>query len=317
MEFTAVGQCKMRRLCEWLVKAGVDSVTIANPYIALWLKKNYPNLSLAVSVIAQVDSLKRAKFWEGLGVEIITFPGPVVNRNFGLIKLLRKSLKCKIQLIANNPCLPNCPTSANHHTMLSHASQSWHRCKGYVFDYYLVMCRLNRLKEPVNFIRSDWIRPEDVHIYEGLGVDSIKLVDRRAPADMILRITEAYLKRRYEGNLADLFPTFLGKTFNAHRGWVRKTGFLARILFMDPVKIIKLSQLLSKLEVFIDNRQLDGYLENIPQDCSFVTCQDCGYCEAAADKAVKIDASYRNDMILQYEKAIDMISKNSFFLGRV
>lgn len=305
MEFTAIGQRRMRRLCEWLVKVGVDSVTIANPYVALWIKKNYPSLSLSVSVIAHVDSLNRAKFWEGLGVDKITFPAPVVNRNFQLIKLLRKLVKCKIQLIANNPCLQNCPTSVYHHAMLSHASQDWHACKGWVFDYYLVMCRLKRIREPVNFIRSDWIRPEDIQIYQDLGIDSIKLVDRRAPTDMITKIIKAYMNRRYEGNLLDLFPTFYGKTFNSHQGWLGKISILTRILKFNPIRVMRYSRLLDKIEVHIDNRGLDGFLQSILGHCGHLSCDLCGYCQRTAEKVVTIDQGYLQKALKEYAEAVD------------
>lgn len=307
LEFSRLGQKRIRCLMDWLVKIGVDSVTVANPFLTMLIKKNYPFMPTAASVIAKVDSVNKAKFWEGLGAERIAFPAPIVNRNFALLKLLRKSVKCKIQLIANDACLCNCPTYNNHYLMNSHASQNWHRCRGYMFDYYIIMCRYRRLKDPVNLIRSSWIRPEDVSFYEDLGVDSIKLVDRRLPTNVIMKILDAYLNRSYEGNLIDLFHTLQGRTFNANKRWVNKLFYLGNYFSMNPVKILKFSQLLSKMEIFIDNNQLDGFLKNIPKECDLNSCDTCGYCKMITARAVKIDSDYLKNMLIQHKEVIDSL----------
>ncbi|MDD5518519.1 MAG: U32 family peptidase [Candidatus Omnitrophica bacterium] len=312
LELTREGQKKFRRLLGWIVDAGVDAVTVAVPYLAMWVKKNYPSLSITVSALANVDSLSKAIFWDDLGVEKITFPGPVINRNFSLIRELKKTIKSKVQLIANNACLANCPEYINHALMNSHASQGWHSCRGYMFDYHLIMCRLKRLEDPVNFIRSDWIRPEDIDFYEGLGVDSIKLVDRRLPSDMLARIINAYVQRSYSGNLLDLFHTFQGKSFSAHKGWIYKLFHLSLYLPADAFRLLKFSRLLSKLEVYIDNKQLDGFIENIPGKCDLISCAPCGYCRRAAVRAVKIDPVYRKAMLDKYAAAMHDIFRGSF-----
>ena len=312
LELTAPGQKRIRRLCDWLMIAGVDSVTIASPYLAVWIKRNYPSLAISASVIAEVDTLSRAKFWEDTGVYKITFPGPAVNRDFELIQQLRKAVKCRVQLIANNACLRNCATQLNHHVLLSHASQSWHECRGYAFDYCVLMCREKRLRDPVHFLRSDWIRPEDIRLYDDLGVDSIKLVDRRSPTDTILRICEAYLNRSYNGNLLDLFPTFHGTTFNVHRGWAYKLLLLGNLLGLHPFKTVQYATLFSKLEIEIDNTKLNGFLQNMPASCDGVTCSSCGYCKDFVDAAVHIEAGYRQKLLGEYARALTDVFENGF-----
>jgi len=302
LEFTSVGQRKIRGLLDWLEKIEVDTVTVANPYLAMLIKKDYPAISVTASVIANVDSLKKAQFWEGLGVDKITLPS---CRNFSLIRLLKKSIKCKIQLIANATCLCSCPTYINHNLMASHASQSWHRCRGFMLDYYVILCRYKRLKNPVNFIRSEWIRPEDVRIYEKLGVDSIKLIDRRLSTDEILQIVDVYLKGSYQGNLIDLFPIFKGKSFSSHRGWLTKILRIGNPFSVSMFKALRLFSLISKLDVFIDNQKLDGFLEGIPEGCDLISCSNCDYCRATAERVVRIDADYRKNMLSRIETVMD------------
>lgn len=310
LEFTRPGQIRMRKLLNWVVDAQVNSVTVANPYIALWIKKNYPSLSLSVSAMANVNSVQKAQYWEDLGVEKITFPGPIVNRNFRMIKVLRKALKCKIQLIANNACLLECPYYTNHSLMNSHASQRWHKGRGFAFDYNLLMCRLQRFRMPVKFIKSDWIRPEDIVFYKALGVDSIKLVDRRLPTGSLIKILRAYQDRSYRGNLADLFHTFQGKTFFGHKNWIRKIPSISMLMSVNIFKAISFSKLLEDLEVFIDNDKLDGFLSNYPEDCNLSNCQNCGYCQSMSERAIKIDLKYNESMIYKYDEALNKLFKN-------
>lgn len=305
MEFTRRGKKNIMRLLERLSGMNVDSFTVANPYLARLIRKEYPSIAINASVMANIDSVDSVKFWEGLGVSKITFSSHIVNRNFSLIRVLRKALKCKMQLIANCACLCDCPTRVNHSLLLSHSSQKWH--SGYNLDYYLLMCRYKRFQEPVNFIRADWIRPEDIAFYEGLGVDSIKLVDRRLPTEAILRIISAYIKRRYDGNLVDLLPALQTTSFTGHKGWIRKIFYLGLPWSLNPVKVLRLSKLLSKVEVVIDNRQLDGFLSNIPEGCGFGSCDSCGYCKKTAVLAVKIDGKYLEEMLVKYRDALQFL----------
>jgi collagenase-like PrtC family protease len=302
LEFTSVGQSKIRRLLDWLAGIGVDSVTVANPYLVMWVKRNYPSFAVNVSVMANVDSVRRARFWESLGVDKITFPGPVVNRNFTLLKQLRNSVKCKMQLVANNSCLCNCPTYIGHALMSCHASQSWHKSKGWIFDYYVAMCRLTRLNDIINFVRADWIRPEDVDFYADMGVDSIKLVDRRLPTDNLFKIISAYQLRTYRGNLADLFPVLQGKSFNSHKDWLRKIFYLGNVFRVNPFKVIKFSGLLSKIEVTIDNKKLDTFLKEMPRECDLISCKECGYCRKVATEAVSINKGYLDSALRNYKE---------------
>jgi hypothetical protein len=51
-------------------------------------------------------------------------------------------------------------------------------------------------------LQSTWIRPEDLHHYDDL-FDTVKLATRMHPAPFM--VLEAYAKRRFTGNLLDLF----------------------------------------------------------------------------------------------------------------
>ena len=71
----------------------------------------------------------------------------------------------------------------------------------------------NYLKDKANYpaiLQNTWIRPEDIHRYEGLA-DTVKLATRahRLPGMVI----GSYARGRYYGNLLDLFEPGFGPAF--------------------------------------------------------------------------------------------------------
>ena len=306
-EFTRAGQKRISTLLDWIVSSGADKVTVSNPYLFMWIRRRYPQLGVCVSTISGVDTVSRAKFWESLGADMITLHNSAVNRDLNLIRQMRKALACRIQVIATNSCLLDCPFSEFHNLSTGHASQTWHRCGSYFFDHYVLRCRFLRIADPVRFIRSDWIRPEDSQIYEDLGIDSLKLTDRQLSTPALMKIVEAYLDRSYEGDLLELFSTLRGFSCLDHRGVLRKIlalitqlpGALAARRFMDCFE---------KLKVRIDNRALDGFVAGLPAGCTGRDCRDCGYCRAAAQRAVKIDEQYRVSACKRFEDVLAELS---------
>lgn len=287
LEFTIKWQKSMRQLLEWLSIIGIDSVTVSNIYFAMWIKKNYPLISITVSDMANVNSPRRAKFWEDIGADVIILPGPVANRNFSLIKLIKKSIKSKIRLVANNACVINCPTFIDHALMNSHSCDILKNIKDRVFDYNLFMCRQRCLENSINFIRSDWIRPEDIIFYEELSVDSIKLVDDNLSSSMIIKIINAYFNRSYQGNLVDLFPSFNNSSSIVNKDIANKLSNIDMFLSLKSDNVLKYPYLFSSAGIFIDNQKLNNFLEEIPKECDMTSCDICRYCKTVADRVVK------------------------------
>lgn len=71
-----------------------------------------------------------------------------------------------------------CPLVTLHANYNAHASQKNHLNDNFSFDYYLFSCAEKLLSNPVEILKSAFIRPEDLHYYEEAGVDNIKLVER-------------------------------------------------------------------------------------------------------------------------------------------
>jgi len=180
-EWTRKGQREIRCLLDWLAEMEVDGVTVSLPYLLDLIKRRYPQFRVTVGVFAGVDHVQKAKMWEELGADCVTLESLSVNRRFSLLASLRKSVTCDLMLLVNTNCLQSCPFSQAHMVALSHASQAGHRSRGFLLDYCFFRCSQMKLADPVNYIRSDWIRPEDLRYYETLGYDRFKLAERDLP----------------------------------------------------------------------------------------------------------------------------------------
>ena len=311
-EFSISGQRKIQALIQWLKKIEVDSITVSIPYLLRMIKKQYPQFKVNVSLCAGIDSVQRAKYWEDLGADQLTLASYKLNRNFQLLKKIRKNIKSELALTLNSLCLYNCPSYQFHMGNLSaHASQSKHYLSGFMVDYYLLNCRFLMLRNPVEIIHSPWIRPEDVHYYEDIGIDKLKIIDGSALTKTILLRVKAYNDRYYDGNLMDLLDISSRNRLYMNSSPLRY--FLQRFS-VNSFKLMKIMKLPSDLGIYVDNRSLDGFLENfLRKNCDTDLCEDCDYCRKIADKALKIDEKLRKELENRYKESVDEFSSGRIF----
>jgi collagenase-like PrtC family protease len=310
-EHTRKGQKEIRAFLDWLSKIGVDNVTVAIPYLAQIIKKCYPNFGVIVSNIAQVNGVRKAKQWEDLGVdEISIFVS--VNRIFPLLKAIRKDVKCRIQVILNQDTLHQCAMHAYHNLLCTHASRS--DSSPFFIDYCRLSCCLRRIINPVDLIRAAWIRPEDVHYYEDIGVDIFKLVDRAMVTDAIVNIVEAYTSRRYDGNLFDLLPHYSTNLLASSPNILKKVKYFFRPFAVNIFKLYKAKGVMSDFDGYVDNRLLDGFMEFfLNNNCDSLSCSECGYCSEIAKKAVRINPAYQHNASVLHRELLDQLISGDIF----
>jgi len=301
-------------LLKWLTEISADSVTVSLPYLAKFINKNYGALRIHVSTMAQVDTPDKAKFWEDLGAEKITLYEADVNRSFKAIRDIRKAVRCKIQLIANNLCLHNCPLTVYHGVACSHASQERHVAKNFFIDFYRILCMYKRLNNPVDFIRADWIRPEDLAHYESLGVDGIKLVNRGMKTADLARIVKSYTDREYKGNLLDLLPSASKNINFSEKNSLRLFKYFFHPQFINIFKLRGVKKAFSEAGIYIDNNKLGGFIESLQeQDCENKLCSDCTFCGEIANKVMKWDNGRVEKLKKEMEGLVSQFTSRGLF----
>jgi collagenase-like PrtC family protease len=311
-EYTTRGQRKLNRLLDWLADVGVDSVTVANVYLLRLLKRRRPGLKVRISSHRFTDTPRKIRFWVDNGADFIVISEVSIHREFAVLRAMREAAgDVELQLIVNNWCRQDCAIAGNHAVALSAASRS--HGSGFPLDYCSIICNWIRLSEPVNYIRANWIRPEDLHLYEAMGYRNFKIVERNTPTQILVERLRAYANGRHEGNLLDMVQNYaypeekLGETVRGAHSFGRFLRYFfrpGRVNLFKFRKVDELGRLASMLyplrgenPVFIDNRALDGFMDRFrTEGCQASDCATCGYCDDWARKSVRIDPEWRESV---------------------
>ena len=158
---------------------------------------------------------------------------------------------------------------------------------------------------------SRWIRPEDLHVYESLGIEEFKIIDRSRSTAWLLRATKAYASRSYDGNLLDIVSLeMLGDPYAFHPNIEEQSR--KRLLQLDKrerrltLRMFSLRQSLLALNVTIDNAALSDFLAGFWKiRCAETFCDDCHYCHAYAERAVYYDRDEAARLVEEIGKLID------------
>ncbi len=248
---------------ERLSSVDVDRIILASPVFMELVKDWYPDMKISASSVIGIDSVKTAAHFRDIGVDTVILPRHV-NRDFRLLESLAKLDEVEPELLMNVGCVLDCPYEQSHLSAQAHDSIAG---KGdiknsYVKNYPYDRCwDLLKKDWPAEFLKCGWIRPEDVKVYEGIGIRKFKISGRTMPPEWTVKTAEAYIKRDFSGNLLELVPLVPGNC--DHEGsW--------------PLDI--------------PNKKLDGFLDYFKdhnQDCRIDCGTSCRYCEEYADKIRK------------------------------
>ena len=282
LQYSRKGYGQLIDLLEWIDESGANSVTLGLPYLIDLVRKRFPRLMVKVSTTARVNTVRKALQYEDMGVEEIIIDEHI-NREFKTLEVIRKAVTCNLELIVNNICLWQCPYNYEHVNHDGHASREGEEDDYCYLQYPGYLCLYRKLTDPVELLKSPWIRPEDIPHYENLGYDHFKITERFKRTPLLLEHVKAYENRRYEGNLLDLFTL------------PRKGAFTPIHLeyFIKPehVNILKISELEKVFDLEVreliqmDNQKLNGFIEFFKRnDCNQTTCLECRYCEKFFEK---------------------------------
>lgn len=305
---------RMSALLDTIVAAGVDGVVVSMPYLLALVKKRHPGLKVSISTFAGIDSPLKARIWEERGADRLILSIDV-NRDRPALEKIRMAVKCELEMFANAMCAYQCPFAAVHASCNGHASSSTDSLKGFGVDYHSYLCTERRLRDPSEYIRGRFIRPEDLGIYQDLGIDVFKLSDRLRGTPWLVRVVQAYASRRYDGNLADLisYPVFAEQT---NRPVSNPRRFVARGRHIN-LSMLKVMAGITQCEtpVHIDNRKLDGFLDHyLHHDCKDSICGvDCRYCESVAARAVTLHPEKQERCLSHVKQLSAMLEDQSAF----
>ncbi len=253
------GYNKIKDFLQMLESIGVAWVTISLPSLMEISKYIAPGLKIKASTVCQINSPHKAKFYEELGIKRIVIDEDVY-REFNTLKNIRSVYSGELEVIANSFCVNDCPFKMFHYNSFSHSHINKDEC-----SYFNLKCQQIHTGAE-NYIKLNWIRPEDIHYYYDIGILYFKIQGRTNvySGDPAKAVTH-YIEERYDGNLISLLELF------------------------------STDRPLSIAGCRIDNSKLEGFLEKFAEAPGFCTkvCSECGYCKDFAEKSIdKIDIAF-------------------------
>ena len=179
-----------------------ETVTTTSPFIAMVLRREFPGVKIRWSVNQRIHGT--------VGFECVDelFDSFYVSREHqrDLLYLQDVAHWAKqhgktVGVQVNSGCLRQCPFQNFHDNLHGHGRIAQSKV-GESFGFSVFRCKTNYERGNYeDFLRSTWLRPEDMVRYEP-HVDIVKIATRRHPDPV--KVLEAYATRSYHGNLADL-----------------------------------------------------------------------------------------------------------------
>ena len=263
-----------------LLDLGVDGFVVALPLLIELIRSRHPYVPISVSTFARIRSVVQADYFLSLGANTIVLEE--ANRDFALLRgLVRRG--ATVEVLVNQTCLQGCPYRAHHLNTSSIAAQPGEPCPA--LEYPIAECGWEMVRDPRRILSGIFVRPEDLEVYEEIGVHRFKVSGRNRSTPWLLRAARAYAQRSYPGNLLDILSFVQVKAPLHH---------LREVVGADPAapqEIRALADAFAALEgVTIDNRAFPkGFLRRIAAtDCEHQACEECGYCGSVAERVLRV-----------------------------
>jgi len=190
---------------------GPDVVTTTSLAVARTVKRHFPKVDVRASVNMRIGSVQAMEYVKGL------FDSFCIQRDrqrdLSCVRRLKRWADANgktISMLANSGCLRSCPGQVFHDNMVAHEQEVDETAN--IQGWTPHVC-WNLYKDRANWraiLQATWVRPEDLHHYEGL-VPLAKLATRMHANPRL--VIHAYAERRYRGNLLDLFEPGFGPIF--------------------------------------------------------------------------------------------------------
>ncbi len=183
----------------WIIEdLDPDAVMIASHELMRYVRAINEQTPIHISTIAGVRNKKDLVKYLDIVPSRVVLHHDTGKELETLLELVQFCLSegIEIELMATESCLFHCPDRQNHYESLAHGRED---------KPFHSVCNAKKLSHPREFLMSGGtIRPEDIEIYEDIGIHHFKITGRSKPADWLPDVVRAYKIREYRGNLIRL-----------------------------------------------------------------------------------------------------------------
>jgi len=260
-EFLAKNKKRIQDRLRYLIDIGIGRITMAHPLLMELLREIDSNFPLEVSTIAEVRTISQIRYYKDMYNADKICLALERNRDISWLEEAAKvanEIEVNLELLANEFCMVGAEgytTPCTYRTSCyeAHATDTTQESAENFNCYPMDRCMTARAQSKSAYLKSKFIRPEDVKRYHDIGIRHMKITGRTGSTDYILKMAEAYLAEKYEGNLLGLWKQL--DTIYNHK-----------------------SELEDNTGIYIDNRELDGFMNYWFQKRDFRCAEkDCGY----------------------------------------
>jgi collagenase-like PrtC family protease len=253
---------------KYLEDIGVYRITVSNPITLEFLREASKTMRVELSTTLHIDAVTQIKYYKEM-YNIDKVCGSLLkNRSVKFLKNAAEYCNSNgiiYELMVNEfcgtggdnymaPCIYRDACYLCHAT--NHTKEDAESLNGFPMKYCMSSRETNQTQ---NWLRTRFVRPEDIKRYAEIGIKSFKITGRTGSTEYIVKMAEAYLGEKFNGNLLELWK---------------------------PLQTIYSgeSEIDYKHRQTIDNSKLDDFLnhwfKNPEFDCANEECgKTCKYCE--------------------------------------
>lgn len=204
---------EVKALIEYLTNIGVYRITVANPMLLEVIDKIDKHPLIELSTIAHIDTVTQIRYYfEHYGVTKIC-ANVNKNRNFKWLEAAAKYCNdngIELELMANEFCGVGGSDYATHciyrdSCYICHSTNHTKEDTLLLDSYPMKQCTMSRNVNPANWLKVKFIRPEDLHFYNDIGIKNFKLTGRTATTEYLVKVLHAYMTENWDGNLLGLW----------------------------------------------------------------------------------------------------------------
>lgn len=203
----------IKRLVRRLYDMGVHRISVANPMLLEIVKYVRPCPQIEISTVAHIDTVTQIKYYYDVYGATKVCANLNKNRDFKWLKAAAKWCNehgVELELMANEFCGIGNSAYATHcvyrdSCYICHSTDKTENDAKLIDWYPMRLCTLGRNKNPANWLKMRFIRPEDLRFYASIGINMFKLTGRTGSTDYIMKVLNAYMDGKWNGNLLGLW----------------------------------------------------------------------------------------------------------------
>ena len=202
------------KFIKFLEEIGVYRVTVANPIMLELIRHDMGSeIKIEVSTIAHIDTVTQIKFLQDkYNVDKIC-NNLLKNRDFTFLESAARYCNENgiiLELMANEFCGVGGEGYATHcvyrdSCYICHATNRTLNDANSYGEYPMRLCSMSRNETPSNWLKLRWIRPEDLHAYNAIGINHFKITGRTGSSEYIRKMIEGYMSESFDDNLLCLW----------------------------------------------------------------------------------------------------------------